>query len=47
MIITIRESLERETKSLIMATKEWALCMSSDKIKNEGSTELRNCSQVL
>ena len=36
MIITVREGLERETENLIMAAKEWALCVSNDKMKIEG-----------
>lgn len=36
MIIAVREGLERETENLIMAAKEWALCMSDDKMKIEG-----------
>ena len=35
MIIAVREGLERETENLIMAAKEWALCMSNDKMKIE------------
>lgn len=33
MIITVREGWGRVSESLIMATKEWALCMSSAEMK--------------
>lgn len=36
MIITVRKGLERETESLIMAAKEWSLCIGDDKMKIEG-----------